>query len=187
MTEPRPEVEMANAVRDSIERLERSLAESLAWLADARVVTGYRDAMNALASIRHRKGWTQRQLAEAVGVSPGTMSMREGFQRMAPGDEFFAQVHALGLRVAFLPDTGPSRTGEDGRSTAVPDWAPCGATYDNQPPCRKPAGHENGPDTDWKRDLHSNGQFKWPVELTGEGQRPRNGGSASDPTGTATR
>ncbi|MEU4558398.1 hypothetical protein AB0F72_08410 [Actinoplanes sp. NPDC023936] len=47
--------------------------------------------------------------------------------------------------------------------------ANCGAVYDdpdgrlNPPPCLKAAGHENGPDTDWKRHYHSNGDFKWPV------------------------
>jgi hypothetical protein len=50
----------------------------------------------------------------------------------------------------------------------------CGAEFDWQAaggrravaPCIKPAGHENGPDTDWKRNFHSNGMFKWPVGTT---------------------
>jgi hypothetical protein len=46
--------------------------------------------------------------------------------------------------------------------------ANCGACYEGPtnlavPPCIKVAGHENGPDTDWKRHYHSNGNFKWPV------------------------
>lgn len=42
----------------------------------------------------------------------------------------------------------------------------CGATYGigaPQPPCCKRLGHEDGPETDWYRDLHSNGLLKWPV------------------------
>jgi hypothetical protein len=51
----------------------------------------------------------------------------------------------------------------------------CGAIYEDprpdrpaQHPCIKPAGHENGPDTDWKRHLHSNGTWKWPVDRDGK-------------------
>lgn len=66
-----------------------------------------------------------------------------------------------------------SRTGSGG------PWrweANCGAVYVDprpgdhrpQPPCIKAAGHENGPDTDWKRHLHSNGQLKWPVVTPAE-------------------
>jgi hypothetical protein len=43
----------------------------------------------------------------------------------------------------------------------------CGAEYPLRPgqePCSKPAGHEHGPATDWKRDLHSNGLLKWQVD-----------------------
>lgn len=34
-----------------------------------------------------------------------------------------------------------------------------------QAPCCKPAGHEHGPETDWKRGYHSNGMLKWPVTV----------------------
>lgn len=43
----------------------------------------------------------------------------------------------------------------------------CGAEYPLRPgqqPCSKPKGHEHGPATDWKRDLHSNGLLKWQVD-----------------------
>lgn len=50
-------------------------------------------------------------------------------------------------------------------------FRPCGVVFvekrpDHWPqsPCAKPRGHENGPDTDWKRREHSNGTFKWPVD-----------------------
>lgn len=57
--------------------------------------------------------------------------------------------------------------------------ASCGAVYDDPrpgpqrpvAPCIKAAGHENGPDTDWKRHLHSNGTFKWPMETPAEDAR----------------
>ena len=46
----------------------------------------------------------------------------------------------------------------------------CGAVYADprgdrppQDPCGKRRGHENGPETDWKRGYHSNGSLKWPV------------------------
>lgn len=49
--------------------------------------------------------------------------------------------------------------------------AECGAVFidpngrrPSPPPCTKPPGHENGPETDWKRGYHSNGSFKWPIE-----------------------
>jgi len=49
----------------------------------------------------------------------------------------------------------------------------CGAEVDPavfggrpQDPCRKPKGHEDGPETDWKRDYHSNGLLKWPVKFS---------------------
>lgn len=53
-------------------------------------------------------------------------------------------------------------------------YVACGAKFEWQQagykkavePCSKPDGHENGPDTDWKREWHSNGMFKWPVHLT---------------------
>lgn len=45
----------------------------------------------------------------------------------------------------------------------------CGAIYidptntsnPSPPPCIKALGHQNGPDTDWKRDYHSNGSWSW--------------------------
>lgn len=48
----------------------------------------------------------------------------------------------------------------------------CGAVYIDprggdrppQDPCGKRRGHENGPETDWKRGFHSNGMLKWLVE-----------------------
>lgn len=43
----------------------------------------------------------------------------------------------------------------------------CGAVFPAKPgqaPCRKRRGHEDGPDTDWKRDYHSNGLLKWRVD-----------------------
>ncbi len=42
----------------------------------------------------------------------------------------------------------------------------CGAVYEppdgrpTPPPCGKKPGHEHGPDTDWKRNMHSNGTLK---------------------------
>ncbi len=51
------------------------------------------------------------------------------------------------------------------------DWEECGAVYVDpdrpdrpaQAPCGKRVRHWLGPDTDWKRDYHSNGSLKWPV------------------------
>lgn len=44
----------------------------------------------------------------------------------------------------------------------------CGAIFPGRPgqdPCRKPARHATeAPDTDWKRDYHSNGLLKWRVD-----------------------
>lgn len=56
-----------------------------------------------------------------------------------------------------------------------PPLAACGALYDwqadghpggPQPPCTKPIGHEDGPRTDFKREEHSNGHFKWPEQVS---------------------
>ena len=57
---------------------------------------------------------------------------------------------------------------------SMPD-PPCGAEADwqalglsgPQPPCIKAPGHEYGPETDWKRDLHGNGFLRWPVSTDG--------------------
>lgn len=43
----------------------------------------------------------------------------------------------------------------------------CGAVFPLAPGqalCGKPRGHEDGPDTDWKHDYHSNGLLKWRVD-----------------------
>lgn len=71
----------------------------------------------------------------------------------------------------------------DGESDGDPDdWDDdeddremCGAVWVDPrggrpipPPCGKQPGHENGPDTDWKRDYHSNGSWKWPVGGPGD-------------------
>ena len=43
----------------------------------------------------------------------------------------------------------------------------CGAEFPLRPGqalCAKPRGHEHGPDTDWKRDYHSNGLLRWRVD-----------------------
>ena len=44
------------------------------------------------------------------------------------------------------------------------DVETCGAEFPLRPgqePCSKPKGHERGPESDWKRDQHSNGLLKW--------------------------
>lgn len=51
---------------------------------------------------------------------------------------------------------------DDGLCGAVADWRAMGL-FRPQRPCRKPDGHERGPDTDFKREWHSNGQWSWPV------------------------
>jgi hypothetical protein len=57
--------------------------------------------------------------------------------------------------------------GDESGDELEPPRVLCGAVFSGKPkqdPCRKPAGHEHGPDTDWKRDYHSNGLLKWPVD-----------------------
>lgn len=52
-------------------------------------------------------------------------------------------------------------------TTADQPFEPCGAVFPlryGQDPCRKPRDHHLGPDTDWKRDHHSNGLLKWRVD-----------------------
>lgn len=56
-----------------------------------------------------------------------------------------------------LTDTAPE----------VPEHPLCGAVYpirSGQEPCKKWRDHHLGPDTDWKRDYHSNGLLKWRVD-----------------------
>lgn len=50
---------------------------------------------------------------------------------------------------------------------APEDYEPCGAEYpmrSGQGLCSKAKDHHLGPDTDWKRDYHSNGLLKWRVD-----------------------
>ncbi len=49
----------------------------------------------------------------------------------------------------------------------MPEHPTCGAVYPRRPgqePCRKWRDHHLGPDSDWKRDYHSNGLLKWRVD-----------------------
>lgn len=51
------------------------------------------------------------------------------------------------------------------RRAAVLRGDPCGVRYGaDGPTCVKPLDHHLGPETDWKRHLHSSGTWKWPVE-----------------------
>lgn len=64
--------------------------------------------------------------------------------------------------------------GEDDNWPELENFIPCGAVYDEKtPPCSKPADHENGPDTDWKRHLHSNGTWKWPAKSQAPEVKPQ--------------
>lgn len=76
--------------------------------------------MPALRRLRRLKGWTQQQLAEAAGVTLGTISdLERGAREPRPGT--MARIaKALGVRipdvdefVAERPGPGPERDGGD--------------------------------------------------------------------------
>jgi hypothetical protein len=82
-----------------------------------------------------------------------------------------AAVLALLLFVATVAALAGEKGGaEVARSLTELTETPCGEVYTHpsvtkpQPPCSKRLGHDGGPDTDWKRGWHSNGQWSWRSE-----------------------